>query len=154
MGSDACTTGPPIFAPPACSCSPPCLLLLVFGELIHAFPPPRSCQHMLAGVGGRCPVPVHFPLQVHVSRSMDGCVGSAFVPRLCCACICPAQKYRSTLPQCQPEHRQQVRLGYQREVHARQHAPQRNAVRPAWLISLSPHPEVPHAVRNAPDRRR
>ena len=38
----------------------------------------------------------------------------------------PAQKDRSALPQCQPEHRQQVRLGYQREVHAllsaKQHA--------------------------------
>ena len=35
-------------------------------DLIHAFPPPRSCQHMLAEVGGLCPALVPLSLQVQV----------------------------------------------------------------------------------------
>ena len=67
----------------------------------------------------------------------------------------PAQKDRSALPQCQPEHRQQVRLGYQREVHARQHAPSatQHALHSLPLVPTSPPLDDPDAVRKHPDRR-
>ena len=67
----------------------------------------------------------------------------------------PAQKDRSALPQCQPVHRQQVRLGHQREVHARQHAHQRKAARPAQLPSraTSLHLDDSDPVRKRQDRR-
>ena len=48
-------------------------------DLIHAFPPPRSCQHMLAEVGGLCPALVLFSLQVQVDT--HDCPGLAWVRR-------------------------------------------------------------------------
>ena len=67
----------------------------------------------------------------------------------------PAQKDRSALLQCQPEHRQQVRIGHQREVHARRRAHQRKAARPAKLPSraTSLHLDDPDPVRKRQDRR-
>jgi hypothetical protein len=73
------STGPANPPPVLLACARDCIAPARPCDLIHAFPPPRSCQHMLAEVGGLCPALVLFSLQVQVGT--HDCPGLARVRR-------------------------------------------------------------------------